>query len=773
MSRFTIVLMGLLALAGTAAALADEQDPPSEAARLSLAEGSVSLQPAGMDDWAGASINRPLTTGDKLWADQNSRAEVELGSAVVRLGSATGFSFLNLNDQNVQINVSAGTAIVHLRDLQEQRNFEIDTPNIAVTLLRPGDYRVEVSDSGDSSVVKVSDGEAEVALSGATIPIRTQQAVTFTGTDEVNSQQGYLGAPDALDAWSLSRDRRSQQAAEANDYVSPDVAGAADLNEYGNWESTPDYGPVWTPTAIAPGWAPYQDGRWVWVAPWGWTWVDEAPWGFAPFHYGRWAYYRERWCWVPGPRHVRPIYAPALVAWVGRPGPSTALVVGGAAAVAWFALGPREVYVPSYRVSNNYVRNVNVTNTTIVNNTYITNVYENKVTNINYVNRDKPGAVAAVPQNVFTSAQPVHTRMQHVAPAQLARLRAEPAAPAIAPGRESVLAPHSNMSARRPPPAVLNRPAVARVAPPPPPVPFDRQQAAIRANGGRPLAQSQLANLRPQRAAQQVRIVTPGPLRNPAQPGAGPRPQPATAQPVPARPGSAARPEQSIADRERALHASPIIPPQQRAAPQPEPRTNIAPPSPPRPDRPPGAAGQPAGPRESGAPASAEQRPPGVPNRRNDMYRPAQNGNERVMPQAQPIAPSRETQDARSIPAERPQSRPVPEARPLPQPRPYEAGPRAAEQQPSRESQRAVEPPRAPSPPPRPTEQPRAFAQPRAPNPPPAARPPEMSRPIEAPRAEARAPEPRAPEPRAQMRAPEPREPPPRSGPPKPGEPRR
>ncbi|MBV8854571.1 MAG: FecR domain-containing protein, partial [Sinobacteraceae bacterium] len=706
---------------------------------------------------AAASINRPLTTGDKLWADQNSRAEVELGSAVVRLGSATGFSFLNLNDQSVQINVSAGTAIVHVRDLPEQQNFEIDTPNIAVTLLRPGDYRVEVSDSGDSSVVKVSDGEAEVALSGATIPIRTQQAVTFTGTDEVNSQQSYLGAPDALDEWSLTRDRRYQQAAAQNDYVSPDVAGAADLNEYGNWESTPDYGPVWTPTAVDPGWAPYQYGRWVWVSPWGWTWVDEAPWGFAPFHYGRWAYYHERWCWVPGPRRVRPVYAPALVAWVGRPGPATALVVGGAAAVAWFALGPREVYVPSYRVSNDYVRNVNVTNTTIVNNTYITNVYENKVTNINYVNRDKPGAVAAVPQNVFTSAQPVHTRMEHVPPAQLARFRAEPAAPAIAPARESVLAPRPNMSARRPPPAVINRPAVARVAPPPPPVPFDRQQAAIRANGGRPLAQNQLANLRPQQAAQQVRVVTPGPVRNAVQPGAGARPQPA-----PGRAEPAPRPEQSIADRERALHGSALTAPQQRPGAQSEPRTNIAPAGSPRSDRPPGATGQPPA---SGAPASVEQRPPAVPTRRNDMYRPPQNGNERVMPQAQPIAPPRPMQDTRPVPAERPQARPVPEARPLPQTRPYEATPRAVEQPIPREPQRPAEAPRA-------VEQPRALAEPRAAPAPPPARAPELSRPLEPARIEAR-----PPEPRAEARAPEqhpaePRQPPPHPGPAKPGEPR-
>ena len=66
---------------------------------------------------------------------------------------------------------------------------------------------------------------------------------------------------------------------------------------------------------VAAGWAPYRYGRWAWVSPWGWTWIDDARWGFAPFHYGRWAYASNRWCWVPGPRYVHAVYAPALVAW--------------------------------------------------------------------------------------------------------------------------------------------------------------------------------------------------------------------------------------------------------------------------------------------------------------------------------------------------------------------------------------------------------------------------------------------------------------------------
>ena len=57
---------------------------------------------------------------------------------------------------------------------------------------------------------------------------------------------------------------------------------------------------VWYPN-VYPGWAPYREGHWAWVEPWGWTWVDDAPWGFAPFHYGRWVNVGGRWGWVPGP----------------------------------------------------------------------------------------------------------------------------------------------------------------------------------------------------------------------------------------------------------------------------------------------------------------------------------------------------------------------------------------------------------------------------------------------------------------------------------------
>ena len=478
-----------------------DQDPPGRVARLSQTQGSVSLQPAGVQDWAAADINRPLTTGDKLWTDQDSRAELDIGVAAIRLGSTTGFSFLNLDDHTAQMQVTAGTVIVRVRALNQGDNFEVDTPNLAVSLQQPGQYRVEVNEAGDATVVEVAEGDAQAAADGAGYPIHAQQKATFTGTQQLSSVVGTLGAPDELDDWSLSRDRQAQSA-QSQQYVSTDATGYADLDNNGQWQDTPDYGYVWAPTTVAVGWSPYRFGHWVWIAPWGWTWIDDAPWGFAPFHYGRWVSYRDRWCWVPGPRRARAVYAPALVAWVGGP------AVGVSVSVGWFPLGPREVYVPSYRVSPRYLERVNVSNTVIVNKTYITNVYENRVTNITYVNRNARGGVTTVSQSVFTSAQPVG-RNWNRDERGVRDLPVRGTAPAIMPVRQSLVGSNARASVRQPPAAIVGRQVIVRTAPPHAPVPFERQTEAIRANGGRPLGSAELARLAPRTPVAPVRVVEP------------------------------------------------------------------------------------------------------------------------------------------------------------------------------------------------------------------------------------------------------------------------
>src|ERR1700686_4710804 len=254
-----LAVLALLALFALGAAWAEEGDPPGRVARLSDAEGSVSLQPAGVQEWAAATVNRPLTTGDKLWTDQNSRAELDIGAAVIRLGPTTGFSFLNLDDNTAQMQVTAGTLILRVRDMQGKQTYQVDTPNIALSPQRPGEYRVEVNDAGDTTIVKVSEGQAQAAGGGQSVAIGTQQMVRFTGTDTLAYDRGSLGAPDDLDSWSAGHERQVQDS-PTRQYVADDVAGTQDLDNNARWGSTPDYGYVWAPTVVAAGGAAHRFG---------------------------------------------------------------------------------------------------------------------------------------------------------------------------------------------------------------------------------------------------------------------------------------------------------------------------------------------------------------------------------------------------------------------------------------------------------------------------------------------------------------------------------
>jgi hypothetical protein len=493
-----------LALLAPRRAAADDEDPPSRVARLSYSSGTVSFNPGGTDDWVSAVVNRPMTTGDKLWTDNGARAELHIGSAAIRLSSNTGFSFLNLDDRMAQIRLTEGTLEVRVRRLGQDETFEIDTPNLAFSILRPGNYKINVNEAGDSTLVTVRDGEGEVTGGGSAYTIHARETGTFEGTDQLEANiEGFGNNDDDFDRWARDRDRREDRS-QSSRYVSSDVIGYEDLDDNGGWRPTQEYGTVWFPHTTIVGWAPYRYGHWVWISPWGWTWVDDASWGFAPFHYGRWVTVGGVWGWVPCPprreidvEYVRPVYAPALVAWVGGPRFSVGIGIGGGGGVgvAWFPLGPREVYEPSYHVSRTYVTNVNVSNTT-VNNTVVNNYYNNvivnkNVTNVTYVNQTAPNGVTATSQQNFSSAQPVGRNMIKVDPREVASAHVNATTPMVAPQQKSVLGAGA-IGAARPPARLQERPVVAKTQPPPAPVSFVKQQQEIQTNGGRPPAVSQL-----------------------------------------------------------------------------------------------------------------------------------------------------------------------------------------------------------------------------------------------------------------------------------------
>ena len=464
----TLVFVSGFLFAFSTPARADDDDPPGRVARLNYIQGSISFEPSGSTDWVQANPNRPLTTGDNLWTDKNSRGELHVGSTSLRVSSETGITFLNLDDRTVQIQLAQGDLAVHVRRMEGGDDFEIDTPNLAFTLHRPGEYRFDVDPNGNATTITVREGEGDATGGGSEYHMDTGDRVTFTGTDTLNFDGGQAGGFDDFDEWSRSRDDREEHAQSAR-YVSRDVTGYDDLDDNGEWRSVPDYGTVWFPARVAVGWAPYRFGHWVFIAPWGWTWVEDEPWGFAPFHYGRWAEVGGGWCWVPGPVVVRPVYAPALVAFVG--GPRFSLGVsfgGGGGGVAWFPLGPREVYVPPYRTSVRYVQNVNVTNTT-VNVTNVTNVYNNVTVNnvnvnkITYMHQNNVNAVTAVSRDTFVNARPVAAAAVHVNAQQLQAAQVQHNFN-VAPVQKSIVgaAPAATV---RPPQAVMQRQVVVKQTP--------------------------------------------------------------------------------------------------------------------------------------------------------------------------------------------------------------------------------------------------------------------------------------------------------------------
>ena len=480
-----------------------DDDPPSRVGRLSFLSGSVSFRPGMVDDWTDATINYPLHAGDHLWTDTDARAELTVGSNAIRLAPQSAFGFLALDDRATQIRLSQGSVDVRVRTLGDDDSFEIDTPTGAISLLRPGTYRVDVDPTGDTTTVTVRHGQADVTAAGSAFAVHAGNAAVVSGGDSPSYDIRDAARPDEWEDWCSSRDRRWDDSRSSR-YVSREIIGYEDLDDNGDWRDSPEYGPVWAPRKVVTGWAPYRYGHWAWVEPWGWTWIDDAPWGFAPFHYGRWVYWDGGWVWVPGRRVARPVYAPALVVFVG----------GSGVGVAWFPLAPEEPYVPGYRVSQTYIRNVNVTNVNVTN-INVTNV---NVTNITYRNRAAPGAVTVVSQETFVRARPVDKGILALARERLDQGRVVGSTARVAPDQHSVLGRPDIMTVHRPPPAVTTREVVVRREPPPPPVPFIVRERVLRVvaepgpppgrNPGTPLDLDLVRALRVNRSAVERRAAT-------------------------------------------------------------------------------------------------------------------------------------------------------------------------------------------------------------------------------------------------------------------------
>ena len=351
--RIKLLLLSIVA----AVAVADD-DPPSRAARLSYMAGTVTFQPQGEEmDWIPADLNRALTTGDKVWVEHGGRTEIQTVNSEIRLNGHTNLSFLTVDDSTTQIQLSLGMMIVRLRGLDENETYEVDTPQVAFTFLRPGIYRVEVNEAGDTTVITNRGGDGETTADGKAAPLHANEQVVIHGLQNPSYEKHGAPNADEFDAWCAERDTRTDSSVSVK-MVAPGVVGATDLDVAGVWRSAPIYGNVWFPNGLLAGWAPYRFGHWGFVAPWGWTWIDDAPWGYAPFHYGRWVMVDGLWGWAPGPIAVSAIYAPALVGFM-----TGVAVAGIAEPVSWVALGWGEPWYPGFGVSWGYYNRVNLSGT--------------------------------------------------------------------------------------------------------------------------------------------------------------------------------------------------------------------------------------------------------------------------------------------------------------------------------------------------------------------------------------------------------------------------
>ena len=356
-----LLVTALAACAALAATPGFAQDasgdaPPLIAGRVAAIEGDVLIwraEEAGGGQWDHAQVNDVVTVGTGLATD-NGRVEVRVGPHVLRLGESSTGGFSQLDYDSKVFNLERGTVSLHLASPQQGEAVALTVAEVRVDFSVPGRYRIDAV--GDAPLaVSVFDGQATARYRGNAVAVGPGEvlAMTQSGTNISTARMS------ALDDWGLGRDLRYQQL-QAPRYVSTSMTGYEDLDPYGDWITDNSYGAVWVPRAVPVGWAPYRFGRWRWVQPWGWTWVDAAPWGFAPFHYGRWITVGGRWCWWPGAFAPRPVWAPALVGFVGATGAGVTVAWGGPV-VGWYPLAPWHPFQPYYRTSTNYVTVINQT----------------------------------------------------------------------------------------------------------------------------------------------------------------------------------------------------------------------------------------------------------------------------------------------------------------------------------------------------------------------------------------------------------------------------
>jgi hypothetical protein len=353
-----VALLSGVALMAIGAGAQAQSDPAGRIGRLSYLQGTVSYHDAQQDTWSSAVMNTPLTSGDSLWTEPNGHDEISIAGTRVRMDGDTQLDMLAIDDSRTRLQLDQGRLDIRAFRLDGGQPYEIVTPRGLITLEQQGDYYVHAGSTDDPTVLGVRSGAAQIQTpNGQVLTVRAGEIGEVSGSGDGLRLVTVRRPPPAEPAYWAQRDREITYAQPQ--YVTADITGYEDFAVYGSWTADPDYGEVWYPNSVPVGWAPYRTGEWVYQPPYGWTWVDTQPWGFAPYHYGRWAERNDRWFWVPPEHAARPVYAPALVAFVGGVELGVAIGQQSHAPVGWFPLGPHEAYVPPYATDRAYYNRVN------------------------------------------------------------------------------------------------------------------------------------------------------------------------------------------------------------------------------------------------------------------------------------------------------------------------------------------------------------------------------------------------------------------------------
>jgi len=665
--KLVITALCAAALVVVPSALAQD-DPPSEAGRISYICGNVSVQAITSDDWGQAYPNLPVGPGDRIFTDSDGRAEIQLGQTYIRIGPNSDVTLVDDSTFNIHVGIAQGSIRLHSFGLWPRQLLDISTPNGNAEFANSGDLRVDVLPSDGATVFTNLGQFADITAAG---DFRQEldygQSLELAGSNPVYPQWLQAAGPDDLDSWSQQRDEQLARVVSFQ-YVSPDIPGAADLDAYGDWQPQTEYGAVWFPRDVSADWQPYHYGHWIDRQPWGWVWVEDESWGYAPFHYGRWVSYNGRWGWVPGPVNVRPIWSPALVVFAGG-----VHFGGGGGLSVWFPLGPGEAYRPWYRCSPRYIDQVNITNIREAPRVHVQTTYVNvvNVTNITYINQTH--GATAMRQDDFASGRSGRNVAVRVDPREMQQARALQQPDVAAAPRAIVSRPVSRpvpVSIQRP--VLINqqgkqiaaRPGAVPVAPP------VRQEPQIRPLPGRTIVAAPAHPVPNRAGGNQFPASQSNQDQRPDAPYPGGAPRANPVAPVqgiqrPINPQANTNPaaNNTYEHQQGPQPVAPGVQPTGRPLPPPQnvqqDRTNQQPnyqqpvrPNQPQPQNQPQLQNQPA-------PQNHQDYKPPQPDRRNDAAPPPPTNNP---PQGRPVQPPTEQREVAppQRPAYEPQARPTP-----------------------------------------------------------------------------------------------------------------